>query len=62
MEKLIEMCALNSVSGNEFKMTEYIKKYTESFCDSVEADALGNVVAVLNNNSDTTSSISRYIR
>ena len=61
MEKLIEMCALNSVSGNEFKMTEYIKKYTESFCDSVEADALGNVVAVLNNNSDTNVALEAHM-
>ena len=30
MEKLIEMCSLNSVSGNEFKMTNYIKEYTKN--------------------------------
>ena len=25
MKKLKEMCSLNSVSGNEFRMTEYVK-------------------------------------
>ena len=26
MENLIEMCSLNSVSGNEFKMSEFMKQ------------------------------------
>lgn len=54
MENLIEMCSLNSVSGNEFKMTEFIKQYTESFCDDVITDSMGNVIANINNNSDIT--------
>lgn len=61
MEKLIEMCSLNSVSGNEFKMTEYIKKYCKSFCDSVETDGLGNIIAFLNNNSDVSVSLEAHI-
>lgn len=52
MDKLKIMCSVPSVSGNEYKMTEYLKKYTESFCDDVLTDSVGNVISSINNNSD----------
>ena len=61
MEKLIEMCSLNSVSGNEFKMTNYIKEYTKTFCDNVVSDEMGNVIAFLNNNSDVNIALEAHI-
>ncbi len=61
MKKLIEMCSLNSVSGNEFKMTDYIKEYTESFCDNVISDEMGNVVAFINNNADINIALEAHI-
>lgn len=61
MEKLIKMCSLNSVSGNEFKMTEYIKKYAETFCDSVTTDSMGNVTAQINNNSNINIALEAHI-
>lgn len=61
MENLIEMCSLNSVSGNEFKMTEFIKQRTKSFCDDVITDSLGNVIANINNNSDVTVALEAHI-
>jgi len=61
MKKLKEMCYLNSVSGNEFRMTEYIKNNTESFCDSVSTDSLGNVIAFLDNRSDINVAIEAHM-
>ncbi len=61
MEKLIEMCSLNSVSGNELKMTKYIKEYTETFCDQVICDEMGNVVAFLNNYADINIALEAHI-
>lgn len=50
MKKLLDMCSINSVSGNESDMTEFIKRYTETFCHNVVVDSIGNVIAKLNNN------------
>lgn len=61
MDKLKEMCSLHSVSGNELKMTSYIEEYTKSFCDEVKSDSMGNVVAILNNNSDITVALEAHI-
>ncbi len=52
MDKLIEMCSVHSVSGNETQMNEYITKYMRDFCDCIDIDGMGNVVAKINNNSD----------
>lgn len=61
MNKLMEMCSVNSVSGNEFKMTEYIKDYTQTFCDEIITDSMGNVVAKLNNNADLSITLEAHI-
>lgn len=61
MDKLKKMCSVSSVSGNEFLMTKYIKEYTESFCDEVTTDNMGNVVAKINNNSDITVALEAHI-
>lgn len=61
MNKLMDMCSVNSVSGNEFKMTEYIKDYTQTFCDEIITDSMGNVVAKLNNNADLSITLEAHI-
>lgn len=61
MDKLIDMCSLYSVSGSEYKMTEYIKNYTQTFCDEVITDSMGNVVAKINNNSDLNVVLEAHI-
>ncbi len=52
MENLKQMCSICSVSGNEAKMTEFIREYISEFCDDVSADTSGNVIAKINNNAD----------
>ncbi len=49
MTILKEMCSINAVSGNEFKMTEYIENYTKAFCDEVFSDSMGNVICKIDN-------------
>ena len=61
MDKLIQMCSLNSVSGNEFKMSSYIEEYTKIFCDEVKTDSIGNVIAMINNNSNITVALEAHI-
>lgn len=61
MNTLREMCSVNSVSGNEFKMTEYIKNFAENFCDEVITDSMGNVVAKINNNSELNITLEAHI-
>lgn len=52
MDKLIEMCSVPSVSGNEQGMAELLKTYTESFCDNVYVDSMWNVISTIDNKSD----------
>ena len=61
MDKLFDMCSLYSVSGNEHQMTKFIKNYTETFCDNVTTDCLGNVISTINNNSDLNIVIEAHI-
>lgn len=61
MEKLKDMCSLYSVSGNEYKMTEYLKDYTQTFCDDISSDNMGNVVAKINNNSALNIALEAHI-
>lgn len=61
MDKLIEMCSLHSVSGNERIMTEYIKNYASHFCDDVVSDAMGNVVAKIDNNAELNIVLEAHI-
>lgn len=61
MDKLIEMCSLHSVSGNEGRMTDCIKNYVSTFCDDVVTDAMGNVVAKIDNNAELTVSLEAHI-
>lgn len=61
MDKLKEMCSVCSVSGNEKRMTEYIKNYTSEFCDEVVIDSIGNVIAKINNNSNVNVTLEAHI-
>lgn len=61
MDILRKMCSVNSVSGNEFKMTEFIRNYTEDFCDEVITDCMGNVVARINNDSELNITLEAHI-
>lgn len=42
---LSELTALPGVSGNEGAVRAFIKKHAEAFCDSVEIDSMGNLMA-----------------
>ncbi len=61
MDMLKKMCSLNSVSGNENKMTEYIINYNKSFCDDVITDSFGNVISKINNNSNINIVLEAHI-
>lgn len=61
MDKLEKMCSINSVSGNEQKMTEFIKEYTKTFCDEVITDSMGNVIAKINNHADLNITLEAHI-
>ena len=38
---------IQSCSGDESKIRDYIKKTVESFCDNVDSDILGNLFCLL---------------
>lgn len=42
LKKLTELCG---VSGNEFEVSEYIRKETEPYCTKVSYDSMGNLTA-----------------
>ena len=46
-KKLMALSALGGISGFEFSITEHIKGLLEPYCDTVEADAMGNVMGVI---------------
>ena len=46
-KKLMELAAKGGISGDEFSIHEAVKKLLQPYCDTVEADAMGNVVGVI---------------
>jgi len=46
-KKLIDLAAQGGISGYEFSIHESVKKLLEPYCDTVEADVMGNVVGVI---------------
>lgn len=47
MEKLVtELCALEGISGFEYRINREIEKLFLPYCDETKIDALGNVIAV----------------
>ncbi len=45
MTLIKELTDLNSVSGNENEVREYIKNKINGLCDSLEVDTIGNIIA-----------------
>lgn len=45
LKTLMELCALNGVSGNEGEVREYILKRVSPFVQSIETDSMGNIIA-----------------
>ncbi len=45
LKLLTKLTQINSVSGNEKEIKEYIKSETEKYCSEIYTDAMGNLVA-----------------
>ena len=44
LDKMINLCNLNGVSGNEDEVRDYIADYSKKFTDDVSVDSMGNVI------------------
>ncbi len=47
-----DLTEIQSCSGNERNIREYIKKTVEPYCDGIETDILGNLFCFINGNGD----------
>ena len=45
LKNLEKMTQINSVSGNEQKIRDYISKEMKKCCDEIFVDAMGNLIA-----------------
>ncbi len=56
-KELIHLAAADGISGFEFSLTEAVKKLMKPYCDSVEADTMGNVIGHIPSENPTAKSV-----